>query len=192
MTYIKCVVVGDGAVGKTCLLLSYSTNTFPGTYSPTVFDNYTANVMVDGKPIQLGLWDTAGQDEYDHLRPMSYNDTDVFLVCFSLSNRESFDNITVKWIPELQKHAPTVPMLLIGTKLDLRNDKKLVSELIQKKQPAVSTEEGQKKHAEIGAVSYRECSALTQDGLKAVFDEAIRAAVDNSKNKPTTCACVIL
>ena len=190
MQAVKCVIVGDGAVGKTCLLISYTTNAFPNEYIPTVFDNYSATVMVDAKPINLGLWDTAGQEDYDRLRPLSYPQTDVFLICFSVVSRSSFNNISTKWLPEIKHYEPKCRMMIVGTKTDCRNDEQIMRKLAEENQKAVTAEEGEKLAKDIKAVCYMECSALTRSGLNQVFDEAIHIVLNKQaggKNKKSGC-----
>jgi len=187
MNNIKCVVCGDGAVGKTCMLISYTTNAFPGEYVPTVFDNYATSVMVDGKPCELGLWDTAGQEDYDRLRPLSYPSTDVFLICFSVDSPSSFENVKNKWYPEIQHHAPGVPFILVGTKVDMRTEGASPDKF-------VSNSQGQALKDELKAFKYLECSALTQQNLKQVFDEAIRCVIlsQRAASKKKGPKCLIL
>ncbi|CDK29280.1 unnamed protein product [Kuraishia capsulata CBS 1993] len=189
MQSLKCVVVGDGAVGKTCLLISYTTNKFPADYVPTVFDNYAVTVMIGDEPYTLGLFDTAGQEDYDRLRPLSYPSTDVFLICFSVISPPSFENVKEKWFPEVSHHSPQVPCLIVGTQIDLRNDSLILEKLERQHARPISPDQGEKLAKELKAVKYVECSALTQKGLKNVFDEAIVAALEPpviKKNKKCT------
>ncbi|KAL3980572.1 2-hydroxyacyl-CoA lyase 1 [Sarotherodon galilaeus] len=161
MQTIKCVVVGDGAVGKTCLLISYTTNKFPSEYVPT--------------------------EDYDRLRPLSYPQTDVFLVCFSVVSPSSYENVKEK----ISHHCPSTPFLLVGTQVDLREDSNTVEKLAKNKQRPLLPESGEKLARELKAVKYVECSALTQRGLKNVFDEAILAALEPPETK-TKKRCALL
>lgn len=143
--------------------------------------------MVDGKACRLGLWDTAGQEDYDRLRPLSYPQTDVFLVCFSVISDSSLENVKAKWLPELKKHAAGTPMLLVGTKIDLRDDPDIIAKGLKILQP----EDGNGLcNSDPAFLGYAECSALTQKGLKATFDQAIRIAM--AKPEPTSGGCCTL
>ncbi|KAJ3449915.1 hypothetical protein M0812_06075 [Anaeramoeba flamelloides] len=167
------------------MLLSYTTNSFPGEYVPTIFDNYSANVMVNNEPININLWDTAGQEDYDRLRSLSYPQTDVFLVCFSIISPTFFSNVKSKWIPEIKHYCEGLPIVLVGTKLDLRNNNKILKKLEEKQLEPISYQKGIKLGKEIGAYQYVECSSLTQKNLKAVFDYSIQALINpqDKKNK---------
>ena len=157
---MKIVVVGDGGCGKTCLLVSYAQRKFPEIYVPTVFENYVTNVITpNGKIIELALWDTAGQEEYDRLRPLSYPDVDILLVCFSLDNLVSLQNVKDSWFPEVSHFCPGIPILLVGTKADLYADF----------DPDLPIQLA----SEINAIGYIQCSAKTMFNIKTVFNFAL-------------------
>ena len=154
--------------------------------------------MVDGKCINLGLcvfifllvwltlkflcrWDTSGQEDFDRLRPLSYTNTDVFIVCFSVISPTSLANVEQKWIPEVRLLAPNSQIVLVGLKIDLRGDLDLIRSM-QAHGLAPCTYEDGMTVANRLKVPYVECSALTQRGLKQVFDLVIRLALKGKKN----------
>jgi small GTP-binding protein len=119
---IKVVVVGDGAVGKTCLCTVYTQKIFPTSYNPTVFDTYPTDMVLadeDKTVVKVNIWDTAGQEEFENLRTLTYPDTDLFIVCFSMVERSSFDNVKHLWLKDLNGRAAKTPKFLVGTKKDL-------------------------------------------------------------------------
>lgn len=194
---VKTVLVGDGSVGKTCMVYSYAENKFPTDYVPTVFDTFTATVHVDGRPRTLELLDTAGQEDYERLRALSYHETDVFILCYSIVHPPSLENIERRWAPEIRRVSPGSHIILCGCKMDLRQDPVEIERLKARSMRPVSREDGQRVARTIKANAFFECSALTQEGLKDVFDEALVSAWDplpakKNKRQPRTPCCAIM
>ncbi|WFD02229.1 RHO4 protein [Malassezia obtusa] len=179
----KLVVVGDGGCGKTCLLIVYSQNRFPEEYVPTVFENYVPIVEFDGQLVEFALWDTAGQEEYNRLRPLSYPETDVLLVCFAVDYPASLVNVQDKWLPEITHFCEGVPFLLVGLKTDLRDDPQALALLSAQGIKPTTAEQGATLAREIGARRYVECSARTGDQVQAVFQAALEEACDRKRKR---------
>lgn len=186
---INCVLVGDGSVGKTCMLISYTSDKFPTEYVPTIFENYSSQVSVDNKKINLSLWDTAGQEDYGELRQLSYPQAHVFIIVFSVIEPSSLENAVKKWLPELNEKNPNAPKIIAGNKIDLRDDS-----LVENSKNAHVLKKTAEKAVSDQGCKYFECSALTQDGLKAVFDEAIRSVIkktEKKEDKKRSCCSLI-
>ncbi|CAM5106815.1 unnamed protein product, partial [Eretmochelys imbricata] len=156
-------------------------------YVPTVFENYIADIDVGGKQVELALWDTVGQEDYDRLRPLSYPDTDVILMCFSIDSPDSLENIPEKWTPEVKHFCPNVPVFLVGHKKDLWNDEHTWRELAKMKQEPVKPEEGRDMANRINAFGYLKCSAKTKDGMREVFGLAYKSGKTRSVQAAHSC-----
>lgn len=179
---IKCVVVGDGMVGKTCLVSCFASNTFPQDHIPTVFDHVEVFLCVDNRPIKLNVQDTAGQEDYDRLRALQYPECELVFICFSLTARDSYANVRDRWYPEVRHHLPSVPVVLVGTKLDLRS----------KSPDPVTHKEGEKMARAINAAEYIECSAKTLRNVRLVFDKGVRSVISPKKKNSKKPSCVAL
>jgi len=126
-------------------------------------------------------------------RPLSYPDSDVILICFSIVSPDSLGNVIEKWIPEVSHFCPKVPVILIGTKKDLRNDAGAVEYLSLSKEKPVTTEQGQQVAALIKAYAYLECSSRTREGVQQVFETATLASLHKHKSRSSSRAkCRIL
>ncbi|KAH3732416.1 Rho GTPase [Pelomyxa schiedti] len=180
---MKLLVVGDGVVGKTCLLCSYKNGEFPEKYVPTVFENYIVPTKWNSMDVHLHVWDTAGQDEYDRLRPLSYPGTDVVLICYSTISNSSFESVKSKWHPEIVHYLPNAIKILVGTKIDLR-EARSIDPNTGTFEP-VTTEAGVALAKKLKMYGYMEVSAKTRVGLTEVFDAAIESVMrDRYANDP--------
>ena len=161
-------------------------------YVPTVFENYVTDCRVDSRDVQLALWDTAGQEDYERLRPLAYSKAHVILIGFSVESPDSLENVKAKWADEARERCPNVPIILVGLKKDLREDPEAMETMRKKSLRFVSSKQGSDMRDAIGAKRYMECSSLTGDGVDDVFEAATRAALTTFEKKEGAGCCVIL
>ncbi|VEU22579.1 DEKNAAC103437 [Brettanomyces naardenensis] len=184
----KIVIVGDGACGKTSLLYVFTLGEFPTEYHPTVFENYATDCRVDGKPVRLTLWDTAGQEEYERLRPLSYSKANIILIGFALNSPDSLENAGMKWAQEVNQYCPNIPVILVGLKKDLRPGDDGSDPYYTEKY--VTPEKGERVARFIGAKRYVECSSLTGEAVDDVFEIATRASLLLKEEPESTCCTI--
>ncbi|KAF1739466.1 GTP-binding protein RHO3 [Beauveria bassiana] len=178
---------------------------FPTVYEPTVFENYVHDIFVDSVHIELSLWDTAGQEEFDRLRSLSYDDTDLIMLCYSVDSKDSLENVESKWVGEIADNCAGVKLVLVALKCDLREQTEEedaeeaagasapaaeVAEPREKK-PLITYEQGLEVARRIGASRYLECSAMKNRGVNEAFTEAARVALSVKKEREES-KCVIM
>ena len=158
------------------MLISYTSDNFPTKYVPTIIESYTANVKVDHQVVNLSL------EDYSELRALSYPQADVFIIVFSVIEKSSLENALEKWLPELDYKNQGAAKIIVGNKIDLRNEKSAKS--ISKSEAETMISKTKCK--------YFECSALTQEGLKTVFEEAIRSCFKKDEPVDNRGGCCTL
>ncbi|PNS16002.1 GTP-binding protein rho3 [Sphaceloma murrayae] len=193
----KLVLLGDGACGKTSLLNVFTRGYFPTVYEPTVFENYVHDIFIDNVHVELSLWDTAGQEEFDRLRSLSYDDTHAIMLCFSVDSPESLENVEAKWVGEIAENCPGVKLVLVALKCDLREtqgEEEGEAQATEPKRPLIDYKQGLAVAEKIRALRYLECSAMKNRGVNEAFTEAARVAlqVKNVKGDKQAGCCTIM
>ncbi|KAI4804968.1 hypothetical protein E4T44_11105 [Aureobasidium sp. EXF-8845] len=165
----------------------------PASSEPTVFENYVHDIFIDNVHVELSLWDTAGQEEFDRLRSLSYDDTHAIMLCFSVDSPDSLENVESKWVAEIAENCPGVKLVLVALKCDLREQANDDEESNEPKRPMIDYKRGLAVAEKIKALRYlgAECSAMKNRGVNEAFTEAARVAlqVKNVKgDKQSSCS----
>lgn len=153
---LKVLLIGDSSVGKTSVLLRYTDKCFTPQFQTTIgVDFRLSTFQIQGKLVKLQLWDTAGQERYRRIVSSYYRGSHGLIIVYDVANRESFNNVT-HWLEESNSITDTVPKLLIGNKIDLKEQRK------------VSTDEGKELAEQLG-MDFLETSAKNNENIEEAF-----------------------
>jgi len=181
---LKVVIVGDEGVGKTCMLIRYTTGDFPVDYVPTVMDCFHEETHFQEEMIDFGLWDTCGEG-YEGERYLCYANVDVIILTFCIGNPMTLQNIETRWIRELSTYCENIPIILVGTQEDLRTNPSHIEKLKSTNREPVTHSQGMNLAKQIHAKQYLECSSLTGDGIERVFVECMKIKFPSIENNRT-------
>ncbi|CAH1173630.1 unnamed protein product [Phaedon cochleariae] len=182
---IRLTVVGDGDTGKTCMLIVYKDKKFDERYVPTVFDVYSMDLEINSTTYRIILSDTAGQEDFGKLRTFAYKDVDAFILTYAVDRRASYENVFLKWAPELKRFAPKAKIIVAATKTDLRT-----------KQNDLQPEDGEMLARDIGANGFIETSSKLMNNVDKAFEMAISAVLYNKnflrnrRRRSSQCTCL--
>ncbi|PQE15091.1 GTP-binding RHO3 protein [Rutstroemia sp. NJR-2017a BVV2] len=149
------------------------------------------HIFVDNVHIELSLWDTAGQEEFDRLRSLSYDDTHAIMLCFSVDSKDSLENVESKWVGEIAENCQGVKLVLVALKCDLREQgeddaaepgAEGAAAGAKEKKPMIDYNQGLEVARRINALRYLECSAMRNRGVNEAFTEAARVALSVKPN----------
>ena len=191
-SHVKCVLVGDNNVGKTTLVFKYVNGEVPiPDWLPSIYNDWAVERTIEGERAIVSLWDTVGSEEpqMERLRPLGYPEASIFLFCFSLVDPVSFENIKTRWLPEVIAVCPNTPIILVGTKLDLRDDPCTVQRLQESSVSQITYKKGLEMMKDINALKYYECSAITHHRIELI-DEAFKCAILCKKQSRNSRKCV--
>lgn len=189
---LKVVIVGDGAVGKSALLWVYMHQEFKDEYIPTVVDNYAVTLQLKDRKLNLEVFDTAGQEDFKEIRKTSFSGTDVVIVCYNCSNKDTLANVKSQWIPEVHESDDKAPFVLVGTKSDLYQKGEL---------DHVTEADAKRMGRQLGAYTALRCSAKEyaesnneRGNIEDVFNAAIKIGLIRKGiiQEESLCSCNLL
>eukprot|EP00026_Physarum_polycephalum_P020783 Phypoly_transcript_23590.p1 GENE.Phypoly_transcript_23590~~Phypoly_transcript_23590.p1 ORF type:complete len:175 (+),score=14.16 Phypoly_transcript_23590:65-526(+) len=148
---------------------------------------------VGGTTYSISLFDTAGREDYDRMRPLSYPGSRICLICYSITSVETLNRVASLYIHEIRHHLPNIPIILVGCKIDLRDDPETIARLKEKNMAFVTYKQGMEVAKSLNIERFMECSALKYIGINEIFAEAVRlAAHAPKKTKEKSGKCVLL
>mmetsp|Transcript_5386 Transcript_5386/g.7598 ORF Transcript_5386/g.7598 Transcript_5386/m.7598 type:complete len:210 (+) Transcript_5386:105-734(+) len=173
--HYKLVLLGDTAVGKSCLVVRFVRDEFFEFQEPTIGAAFlTQSVVLDNSAIKFEIWDTAGQERYRSLAPMYYRGAAAAIVVYDITNKESF-NGAKSWVKELQRRGdPNVVIALAGNKADLQSKRKVNFEVDYSLRIMIFLSQEAQRYAEDNGILHMETSAKSSMNVKDLFNEIAR------------------